>query len=116
MVASNQAVHKMTGQNKEQPDMMSALVVFLFVAASCLALGAMASTWRAYGAEVLSLRQQLASCDRSRQLRFVTITTLVRQEGEDLWRPGFRPMAAQMQVRRSHFRRAFQPELQHAAA
>ena len=96
--------------------MMSALVSILFVAAFCLALGAMSATWRAYGAEVLSLRQQLAACDPARELRFVTITTLVRREGEDLWRPGFRPLAAQMQVSRLHSRRAHQPELQHAAA
>lgn len=96
--------------------MMSAIVSILFVAAFCLALGAMSATWRAYGAEVLSLRQQLAACDPARELRFVTITTLVRQDGAETWRPGFRPLAGQMQARRSHSRQVRQPQLHHAAA
>ncbi len=96
--------------------MMSALASILFVAALCLALGAIAATWSAYGAEVLSLRQQLAACDGVRELRFVTITTLVRQEGADLWRPGFRPLAAQIQARRSHYRQLRHSGLHHAAA
>ena len=100
--------------------MMSVFVSLLFAAALCLALGAMAVTWHAYGADVLSLRQQLAACDPVRELQFVTITTLVRVEVEDLWRPGFRPLAAQMQARRPHARPLRQlelrPDLQHAAA
>jgi hypothetical protein len=100
--------------------MMSAFVSLLFAAAICLALAAIASSWRTYGAQVLSLRQQLAACDSVRELRFVTVTTMVRLEGDDLWRPGFRPLAAQMQVRRPHSRPLRQPELRpelrHAAA
>jgi hypothetical protein len=96
--------------------MMSALISILFVTAFCLALGALAATWSAYGTEVLALRQQLAACDRVRELRFVTVTTLVRQEGEDLWRPGFRPLAAQIQARRSPQARVRRPQLRHAAA
>ena len=86
--------------------MMSALVSILFAAALCLALAAMAATWRAYGAEVLSLRQQFAACDGLRELRFVTITTQVRQESAEVWRAGFRPLAAQIQPRRAHYRPA----------
>ena len=96
--------------------MISAFASLVLAVAASLALGAMTATWRTYGGEVLSLRQQLATCERSRELRFVTITTLVRMEGEDQWRPGFSPLAAQMTARRSQPRRALQPELQHAAA
>ena len=96
--------------------MMSALVSILFVAALSLAMGAIVTTWHAYGAEVLSLRQQLAACDGRRELLFVTIITLVLPEGADLWRPGFRPLAAQMQARRSHSRQVRHSELHHAAA
>ena len=91
--------------------MMSALISILFAAALSLALRAIATTWRTYGAEVLSLRQQLAACDSVQELRFVAITTLVRQEGEEVWRPGFRPQAAQVQARRSHY----QPAMRAAA-
>ena len=96
--------------------MMSAFSSLLFVAAAFVAFGAMATAWRAYGAEVLALRQQLANCDPISEVRFVTITTLVRQEGVDLWRPGFRPLAAQIQARRSQYRPVRQPGLRHAAA
>ena len=73
--------------------MIAALVSLLFAAAACFALGAIAATWRTYGAEALSLRQQLAACDPSRELRFVRITTLVQVDGAEVWRPGFRPLA-----------------------
>ena len=86
--------------------MMSTLVSILFVAALCMALGTMAATLRAYGAEVLSLPQHVAACDPVRELRFVTITTLVRQEGAEMWRPGFRPLAAQIRPRRAQNRPA----------
>ena len=86
--------------------MMSALVSILFVAALVLALGAIATTLRAYGSEVLSLRQQFAACDPVRELRFVMITTLVRNERADVWRPGFRPLVAQIQPRRAQNRPA----------
>ena len=95
-------------------------LAILFAAALCLALGAIVTTWRAYGSEVLSLRQQLAACDPTRELRFVTFTTLVRVEGAEMWRPGFRPLAAQTQTRRAQVRPVRQPELRpelrHAAA
>ena len=80
-----------------------------WVVAMCsayLALGTMAATWRSYAACALSLRQQLASCDVVQELRFVTITTQVRTESPEVWRPGFRPLAAQMQAHRSHCRPA----------
>ena len=100
--------------------MMSALFSLLFAAAACLALGAMVATWRAYGAEVLSLHRQLAACDRVREMRFVTITTLVRLDGSDVWRPGFRPLAARTQTRHSYVclnrQPELRPELRHAAA
>ena len=100
--------------------MMSAFVSILFVGAFCLAMAAIATTWRAYGTELLTLRQQRAACDPVRELRFVTITTLVRLEGADLWRPGFRPLAAQIHARRGQYRQVRQPELRpelrHAAA
>jgi hypothetical protein len=111
LVTSNQQARELAGRNKEQPDMMSALVSILFAATLCLALGAIVATWRSYGTDVLSLHQQLAACDGLRELRFVTITTQVRQESADLWRPGFRPLAAQIQARRSQHR----PELRAAA-
>ena len=75
--------------------MIATLVSLLFAAAACLALGAMAASWRAYGATALSLRQQLALCDPVRELRFVRITTLVQMENSEVWRPGFRPLASQ---------------------
>jgi hypothetical protein len=86
--------------------MMSALIPVLFSAAVCLALASIAVTWLAYGASALGLRQQLADCNSIQELRFVTITTLVRQENAEVWRPGFRPMAAQIQTRRPRYRPA----------
>ena len=74
--------------------MIATLVSLLFAAAACLALGAIAASWRAYGPAALSLRQQLAECDPARELRFVRITTLVRLANSEVWRPGFRPLAS----------------------
>jgi hypothetical protein len=86
--------------------MMSVLIPILFSAAVCLALVTIAATWSAYGPSALMLRQQLADCNSIQELRFLTITTLVRQETADVWRPGFRPLAAQIQTRRPHYRSA----------
>jgi hypothetical protein len=106
----------MASRSKDRPAMISALVSLLFVAAVCLALGTIASTWRAYGAEVMSLRQQLAGCDGLRELRFVKITTLVRVEVPEVWCPGFRPLGAQMSARRSQSGLNRRQELRRAAA
>jgi hypothetical protein len=64
--------------------MMSVLIPILFSAAVCLALVTIAATWSAYGPSALMLRQETA----------------------DVWRPGFRPLAAQIQTRRPHYRSA----------
>ena len=87
--------------------MIATLASLLFAAAACLALGAMAASWRAYGAEVLSLRDQLAACDPVRELRFVRITTLVQMDNAEVWRPCFRPLAS---LPRRHGR----PQLRHS--
>ena len=96
--------------------MMSALISLLFAVAVCLTLVAIATTLRTYGTETLSLRRQVAACDPVRELRFVKITTMVRQDGPEFWRPGFRPLAVQMQARRAQFRQNRRPELRHASA
>ena len=77
--------------------MTATLVSMLFAAAACLALGAIAVSWRSYGAAALSLRQQLAACDPLRELRFVTVTPLVRCESAQVWRPGFSAMTSRTQ-------------------
>ena len=86
--------------------MMTMLTAGLFAAAFCLAITAIAESCHRYGQAALSLRQQLAACDPVREVRFVTITTHVRQahvrqESAEVWRPGFRLLAAQMQAHRS---------------
>lgn len=91
--------------------MIAALVSLLFASAACLALGAIAATWRIYGAEALTLGQQLAACDPTRELRFVRITTLVQVEDSELWRPGFRPLAS---LPRRHSRPQLRPALRAA--
>ena len=73
--------------------MIATLIPLLFAAAACLALGAIAASWLAYGGEALSLRHQLAACDPVRELRFATMTTHVRVEAAQVWRPGFSPLA-----------------------
>ncbi|MEO6718478.1 MAG: hypothetical protein ABIM50_14685 [Novosphingobium sp.] len=96
--------------------MMSAFASFVFVTALCIALGAMAATWRTYAADFTALRQKLAASNPVLELRFLTITTTVRQEDSVEWRPGFTPLAAQIQARRSQYRPVRQPGLRHAAA
>jgi hypothetical protein len=92
----------------QKEDVMTAtLVSLLFAAAACLALGAIAASWHDYGPAALSLRQQLAECDPVRELRFVRITTLVRVDNAEVWRPGFRPLA-------SLPRRQGRPQLRHS--
>ncbi len=80
--------------------MLSLLIAGLFAAAFCLAIAAIAEGWQCYGQAALALRQQLAACDPLRELRFVTITTHVRQETAEVWRLGFRPLAGQTQTHR----------------
>lgn len=89
--------------------MMSLLTSGLFAAGFFLAIAVMAASWRAYGAEVLSLRQQLAECVSVRELRFVKITTHVRVETAEVWRPGIRPLASRQ------FRPNLRPSLRAAA-
>ena len=73
--------------------MFAILASTLFAAAGCLALGAIAVSWQRYGTAALALRQQLAACDTGREMRFVVMTTQLRCEIAQAWRPGFRPLA-----------------------
>lgn len=90
--------------------MLALLLSTLFAASACLALAAIGSSWRSYGAAVLELRRQLAECGRSRELRFALVSTTVRKldepAGATVYRPSFRPVAMSL---------AWQPELRAAA-
>jgi uncharacterized membrane protein YciS (DUF1049 family) len=90
--------------------MIATLISLLFAAALCLALGVIMASWLSYGPQVLALRQQLAQCDVQRDVRFTVITTLVRSNSGDTWKPGFSPLAGAPQRPRRplprHFLRA----------
>jgi hypothetical protein len=73
--------------------MLATLISLLFAAALFLALAAIVISWRTYGPQVLALRRQLAHCDVRRDVRFTVITTLVRSNSGDTWKPGFSPLA-----------------------
>jgi hypothetical protein len=94
--------------------MIAALVSMLFATAACLALGAIAATWRQFGAAALSLREELANCVSTREMRFTVITTHVHRQGADTWRPGFRPLAS-LTLRQPRRREIRQPGLRAAA-
>jgi hypothetical protein len=57
--------------------MIALLLSTLFAAATCLALGAIGSSWRSHGAALLELRGQIGECGQTRELRYRLITTTV---------------------------------------
>ncbi len=73
--------------------MIALLASTLFAAAGCMTLAAMALSWLRYGRMFRSLRQELAGCETTRELRYVVVTTQVLAVRAAAWSPGFRPLA-----------------------
>lgn len=84
--------------------MFAAIAAMLFPAAAVFAAAAIALSWLRYGPIVRALRGELAACETRRELRFVVVTTEVRQAAAR--RPGFRPLAAEPMGRRPALRAA----------
>ena len=81
--------------------MFAAIAAMLPPAAALFALAAIALSWLRYAPLIRSLRDELAACETTREMRFVVVTTQVRCEADQVWRPGFRPLAAGLQTHRS---------------
>ena len=75
--------------------MIDMLISTLFAASACLALGAIAGSWRAHGAAALDLRRRLRECPAMRDFRVTLVTTVVCVEppSATIYRPEFRPAA-----------------------
>ena len=74
--------------------MFAAIAAMLPPAAALFAVAAIALSWRRYGPLALALRDELAACETTRELRFVVVTTKVESETGEARRPGLRPLAA----------------------
>ena len=74
--------------------MFAIIVAMLFPAASVFAACAIGLSWLRYWPLVLALREELAACETERLLRYLVVTTQVESETAEVWRPGFRPLAA----------------------
>lgn len=74
--------------------MIAAVAAMLPAAAGVFAVAAIVLSWLRYGPHVRALRDELAACETVREMRFVVVTTQVRCETDEVWRPGFRPLAA----------------------
>lgn len=61
--------------------MIATLLSALFAASALLAVTAIVDSWRRHGAAMLALRGELKACRRSRDLRYVLVTTEVREVG-----------------------------------
>ena len=86
----------------KEAEMIAALIATLFAAAAFLALAAIGTSWRDYGAAALELRRQLAECTRTREFRYRLVTTTVRGEarpGATIYKVNFRPPAKSLALR-----------------
>ncbi len=81
--------------------MFATIAAMLFPAAALFAAAAITLSWLHYAPLVRGLRDELAACETTRELRFIAVTTLVRYDAPDVWRPGFRPLAAERMSARS---------------
>ena len=72
--------------------MVTMLLSVLFAMAGLLALTVIAASALHYGPAVRALREELAACTTSREMRFVVTTTHVRREPANTRRAGFRPL------------------------
>jgi hypothetical protein len=79
--------------------MLATVVAMLFPAAAVFAACAIGLSWLRYGP--LALRDELAACEATRELRYVVVTTRVESETVEVWRPGFRPLAAARSIPRA---------------
>ncbi|MGE3691925.1 MAG: hypothetical protein AB7F98_11150 [Novosphingobium sp.] len=86
--------------------MISLLTSALFAAACALALGAIAGSWRRYGAAALALRGELDACSDLRELRFTVTGFDASRPSATILRPSFRP---------ARMAPEFEPEWQAAA-
>ncbi len=80
--------------------MFAAVAAMLPPAAALFALAAITLSCLRYGPLALALRDELADCETTRELRYVVVTTRVESEATEVWRPGFRPLAAARQTPR----------------
>jgi hypothetical protein len=81
--------------------MLATVVAMLFPAAAVFAACAIGLSWLRYGPLALALRDELAACEATRELRYVVVTTRVESETVEVWRPGFRPLAAARSIPRA---------------
>jgi hypothetical protein len=92
--------------NRRNQAMTAILLATMFAAAAVLALGAIADSWRQFGTAAMALREQLATCSRTRELHFTLVTTEVRRASARVYRLNFRPAGQSLPL---------QPELRAAA-
>lgn len=59
--------------------MIATLLSALFAASAVLAITAIVDSWRRHGSAMLALRGELKACRQSRELRYVLVTTEVRE-------------------------------------
>ena len=69
--------------------MIAALIAILFAATFVAALGVIMSSWLRHAPVVAGLRQQLATCEDQRELRFTVTTIDVRNSGATVYYPDF---------------------------
>lgn len=94
--------------------MIASVAAMVPAAAGVFALAAIVVSWMRYGHLALSLRDELADCETTREMRYVLVTTRVLCADGDAAQPGFMPLAARpvqyqpihRQARRSSMRAA----------
>ena len=95
--------------------MFATIAAMLFPAAATFAGAAIALSWLRYGPLVRALRDELAACETTRELRYLVVTTKVESEAGEVWRPGFRPLAAGRRMPRPQHLGQRRPALRAAA-